>query len=93
MPKKRPEAPRQDGDVPATELQRRFGYNLRVFRQHAGLTQTQVSNLSGIAQADISLIERGQVNLSLVTMQRLAKVVDHNVSNLLAESPELPPKK
>lgn len=93
MPKKRPDPAQQSSDVPATELQERFGFNLRTFRKLAGLTQVQVSNLSGIAQADISLIERGQVNLSLVTMQRLARVVDHDVSKLLSESPEPPPKK
>lgn len=86
MPKKRPDPVQPGGDVPATELQSRFGRNLKAGRKRVGLTQVQVSSRSGISQSDISLIERGQVNLSLVTMQRLAKVIDHDVSNLLAQT-------
>lgn len=93
MPKKRPDPAQQGSDVPATELQERFGFNFRMFRKRAGLTQQQVSEQSGIHQKEISQVELGKVNLTLGTMQRLARVVDRNVTGLLGDSPETPPKK
>ena len=41
-------------------------------RKAAGLTQKELSERTGIAQADISRLERGNANPSLKTLQRLA---------------------
>lgn len=41
-------------------------------RQASGLTQKQLADRTGIAQADISKLERGNANPSLRTLQRLA---------------------
>jgi DNA-binding XRE family transcriptional regulator len=41
-------------------------------RKQSGITQKQLSERTGIAQADISKLERGSANPSLKTMQRLA---------------------
>ena len=41
-------------------------------RQNAGLTQKELSERTGIAQGDISKIEKGNANPSLKTLQRLA---------------------
>lgn len=41
-------------------------------RKAAGLTQKQLSEKTGIAQADISKLESGNANPSLRTLQRLA---------------------
>ncbi len=93
MPKKRPDAAQQTGDVPPVKLQDRFGRNLKMLRNRLGLTQRDVAKASGIAQNDISLIERGRINLTIGTMERLAKVVDDDVTNLLTEAPDHLPKK
>ena len=42
-------------------------------RKARGLTQKQLAEKSGIAQADISRLERGNANPSLRTLNRLAK--------------------
>ena len=42
-------------------------------RKSSGLTQQQLSERTGIAQCDISKLERGNANPSLRTLQRLAK--------------------
>ena len=42
-------------------------------RKSAGLTQKQLSEITGIAQADISKMENGNGNPSLKTLQRLAE--------------------
>ena len=41
-------------------------------RRASGLTQKQLSDITGIAQADISKLENGNANPSLRTLQRLA---------------------
>jgi len=48
-------------------------------RRERNLTQKQLSELTGINQADISKIERGNANPSLRTLQRLAAAMDMNV--------------
>lgn len=41
-------------------------------RKESGLTQKQLSERTGVAQTDISRLERGNGNPSLRTLQRLA---------------------
>jgi len=41
-------------------------------RKNSGITQKQLSERTGIAQADISKLENGGANPSLKTMKRLA---------------------
>jgi DNA-binding XRE family transcriptional regulator len=45
-------------------------------RKYKGLTQKQISERSGIAQGDISKLERGNSNPSIKTLQRLASAMD-----------------
>lgn len=51
----------------------RFRIGARVLQQRlaAGLTQQQLAKASGIAQADISRIERGQINPTAATLETL----------------------
>ena len=41
--------------------------------QESGITQNELAKRTGIAQGDISKLERGNVNPSIRTLQRLAK--------------------
>jgi len=52
----------------------RFKIGARILQQRlaAGLTQQQLAAASGIAQADISRIERGQANPTTETLEALA---------------------
>ena len=43
--------------------------------QESGITQKELAKRTGIAQGDISKLERGNVNPSIRTLQRLAKVM------------------
>ena len=45
-------------------------------RKKSGLTQKQLSAKTGIAQGDISKIEKGEANPSLKTLKRLASGMD-----------------
>lgn len=48
-------------------------------RKETGLTQKQLSELTGITQADISKLENGNANPSLKTLQRLAAAMGKSV--------------
>ncbi len=48
-------------------------------RTETGITKKQLSDLSGIAQAEISKIENGNSNPSLKTLQRLASAMGKKV--------------
>jgi len=45
-------------------------------RQFRGLTQKDLSTITGIAQGDISKLERGNANPSIRTLQRLADAMN-----------------
>lgn len=49
----------------------RVGAQLLRHRLSAGMTQTQLAESSGVAQADISRIERGQANPTTDTLEAL----------------------
>lgn len=55
----------------------RFKIGARVLQQRlaAGLTQQQLAEASGVAQADISRIERGQANPTTETLDALARPI------------------
>ena len=48
-------------------------------RKVSGLTQKELSERTGIAQADISKLENGNANPSLKTLQRLAAAMGKSV--------------
>ncbi|MCL2018170.1 MAG: helix-turn-helix transcriptional regulator [Oscillospiraceae bacterium] len=48
-------------------------------RKEKNITQKQLSEITGINQADISKIEKGSANPSVRTLQRLAAGMDMNV--------------
>jgi transcriptional regulator with XRE-family HTH domain len=56
-----------DGD-----LQRTVGRNLRAYRDARGLTQRCPAQLLGYSRSYVSRLERGQPDLSLRSVERLA---------------------
>ena len=53
-------------------INRLIAYKLSVAREQSKLTQKELSEKTGIYQADISKLERGVGNPSVLTLQRLA---------------------
>jgi XRE family transcriptional regulator, regulator of sulfur utilization len=56
-----------------------LGLQFRDARVSRGLTQVELSEKSGVSQADISRIERGAGNPTESTLQRLASVLEHRL--------------
>lgn len=68
-------------------LQVTVGKNLRAARLAAGLTLRQVAELSGILFQYVSKIENGEKNLTLSTIDNLARILRVDVSDLLRKNP------
>ncbi len=56
----------------ATEAEYQIIKSMLEARRRKAITQSQLSEITGIAQADISRIENGNANPSIQTLQRLA---------------------
>lgn len=56
-----------------------LGLQFRDARVSRGLTQVELSQRSGVSQADISRIERGAGNPTESTLQRLAVILDYRL--------------
>ncbi|SEF13826.1 helix-turn-helix domain-containing protein [Jiangella alba] len=59
-------------DLSADELKAAFGLRLREARHAAGLSQYQLAQAAGLHWSYISSVERGQRNISLLNIRRLA---------------------
>jgi transcriptional regulator with XRE-family HTH domain len=69
--------------VPPTDLRSVLGDNLRAAREARNISQRDLSSASGVAQAYISRIEKGDVGPGLDVIAELAKHVGRSVASLL----------
>jgi transcriptional regulator with XRE-family HTH domain len=67
------------------ELQRTVGQNLRSFRDAKGLSQEAFADLLGIHRTYMGAMERGERNLTLRTVERLARRLDVEPLALLTQ--------
>lgn len=67
-----------------------IGKNLKLLRQSADLTQTDLARKSGVDQSMISKIERGEFeNPTIDTLRGLAKALGCGIVDLLPEEDKL----
>jgi DNA-binding XRE family transcriptional regulator len=81
-----PNAAIDTGDPLALALPERFGNAVRRFRTLQGLSQERLSTACGLHRTFIGAVERGETNVSLATLVRLAKGLDVSVSHLVGEA-------
>lgn len=62
-----------------------FGENIRRFRMQAGLSQEALAELMGVDRAHISSMERGQQNVTLLTLWHAAQALGVKPVDLLSE--------
>lgn len=65
-------------------LLRSFGEGLRRLRRQAGLSQEELARRSGLDRTYVGGAERGERNVSLINLCRLASALDVVPSDLLA---------
>jgi transcriptional regulator with XRE-family HTH domain len=58
------------------ELQRTVGRNLRAYRKERGLSQEAFADVLGVHRTYMGSIERGERNLTLKTVERIAGLLD-----------------
>lgn len=67
------------------DRQRHFGTRLRESRLAAGLSQSELEELSGIPKARLSRYENGHVEPSIQTLNRLARALNVSEASLLGD--------
>lgn len=67
------------------EVKKRFGARLRQLRKAAKLSQEKVALKSGIDRSYLGGIERGENNVSLINIQRIAEALEVEAAELFRE--------
>lgn len=70
------------------DIRRIFGANVRRYRVAAGLSQEAVAVKMGVDRAYVSGMERGQQNVTLLTMWHLSEALSVRPADLLDEAVE-----
>lgn len=68
------------------ELRRRFGSAIRRLRKAQRLSQERLANVCGLHRTFVGAIERGESNVSLATLGRLAEGLAVSIATLAAEA-------
>jgi DNA-binding XRE family transcriptional regulator len=68
---------------PMQEIQARLGQKIRKLRREKGWSQEEFADKCGIGRAHMSLIERGQQNLTLATLHTICNVLGIAMATVL----------
>ena len=61
----------------------RIGLNITLLREERGLTQEKLAELAGLHRAYIGQIERGEKNIGLRNLEKIAKALDVDIQVLV----------
>ena len=64
-------------------IQRKVGARVRAFRKEKGWSQDVFADRSGLHRAHVGEIERGEVNVSLVTLKTIADTLGCKIVDLV----------
>lgn len=62
----------------------RFGEKLKAIRLAKGLSQEKVAELSGLHRNYVSSVERGERNISIVNIDKLARALKVSMAELVS---------
>ena len=68
-------------------IKKLFGENVRNIRKQKGLTQEKVSHKANLHHTYIGAVERGEVNITLENLIKIAKGLDISPAQLFVLSP------
>jgi len=83
--KAEPEPSVEPSDEGAEPMRRALGAHLRTLRTESGKSLREAAGLASLSPQFISLVERGQTEIGLSRLIRLADAYDANIADLLAE--------
>ena len=61
----------------------RVGFTIRKYREEKGISQEKLAELSELHRTYIGQVERGEKNLTLRSLERIAKALKTNTKDLL----------
>ena len=61
---------------------KQLGNELRALRKHASLTQEELADRSGLNANYIGRIERGEINVTIQTLSRIARAMNAELSDI-----------
>ena len=68
-----------------TDVMLRFGERQRVVRLKIGVSQEKLAELAGLHRTYVSSVERGQRNISLLNIEKLAEALDVELRELMPD--------
>lgn len=77
---------RVSGTSEEHDILAQLGQAIRACRTEKGLSQEALANLAGVDRSHMGRIERGERNVTLLNVERVAKVLDVLPSVLLARA-------
>ena len=66
-----------------SDINEEVGFNIRRIREERGLSQEGLAGLAGLHRTYIGQIERGEKNIGLKNLVKIAKALGVNVEDLL----------
>jgi transcriptional regulator with XRE-family HTH domain len=69
--------------MPKLNCRLRFAHNLRKARQERGISQEALADLCGLHRTYVGSVERGERNISIDNMERIASALGMDVLELL----------
>jgi len=69
------------------ELLKRFGERVRQYRNSRGLSQQELANATDLHRNYISMVERGEKNISLINIIKLSIALRIDVEDLMKGLP------
>ncbi len=61
----------------------RFGKKLRKMRLERSISQEKLADLAGLHRTYVSSVERGERNVTLLTIKKLAKALNVSMADLM----------
>jgi transcriptional regulator with XRE-family HTH domain len=72
----------------SSNARRIFAQRLRQIRQIRGLSQEELADMAGLHRTYVGSVERSERNVSIDNMERLAKALEVDITELLRKEPE-----
>ena len=66
-----------------SDVQVRFGERLRQVRSKKGISQEKLAERAGLHRTYVSSVERGERNISLVNIEKLAEALGVSLKDLM----------